>query len=315
MTVPTISTVTPALGPTGGWTLVEIVGTGFRTPTAPPPTGPVPARPRSVAVYFGTASAKQISVASSTKVYALSPVYDIGTVGVTLTNVDDAGVPIPGETVTKANAFTFQRPKLTDEDNLSRLIRALIREVKRQVIENVQWVPHTDWSDMPASGRPAIATLPAIVLSGPGLSENRTYSINWRPQEVTGLDSFKTLRFPLTCDLEFTVMGVSDSMQEALNLLALTAQCFHRTKWLEVQRHPTNPALGIVRYELDVPVGGGLTVKSEPSDSNIRQFNGRIVIRGFDFEGLASFDEDRVVDRGGRVAEDGVILQSEEVAD
>lgn len=42
MTVPTITTVTPSAGPTGGRTLIHVVGTGFRLPDPPPSTGVVP---------------------------------------------------------------------------------------------------------------------------------------------------------------------------------------------------------------------------------------------------------------------------------
>ena len=50
---PTITRITPAIGPTGGLTLVEIEGTGLRSPPLQPAIGPTsPSRP-AVEVFVG----------------------------------------------------------------------------------------------------------------------------------------------------------------------------------------------------------------------------------------------------------------------
>ena len=88
-------------------------------------------------------------------------------------------------------------------------------------------------------------------------------------------------------DLRFTLVGTADHTVELLNLIAATQLFFHKNKFLEMNRDEANPALGQVRYELDIPQGGDFRHSSQPNESNLRSFSGAFVVRGFDFEDMA----------------------------
>ena len=317
MAVPTISTVTPATGPTGGWTLVEIIGTNFRLPPDPPVSGPVPPRPITVAVWFGGVRAQKVLIFSATTLAALTAARDAGVVDVQVVNLNDDGTPITGEQVTKLAAFTYARPKLTEEDNLTRLERAFIQELKRQVIENTCPLTHTEYDDTPGDGLniAAPAELPALLIGGPELVENRLYGSNEgmsrdRAGGAAGL--YDRMRPARTVDLQFTLVGVSDSNVELLNLLAAVEQCFARTKYLTMLRNPAIPLNGSVRYEMDIPFTGQPRINSTSNDQNIRTFSLTVLVRGFDLEGMAGVTDDLVFDRGGRVGDDGASVGVEQ---
>jgi hypothetical protein len=86
----TIESVSPARGHTGGRTLVEIQGSGFREPPAPDLThqGELPAPPSTVRVLFGETPARSVAVAGSDLLFVETPIHDPGTVDVTVQNLD-----------------------------------------------------------------------------------------------------------------------------------------------------------------------------------------------------------------------------------
>jgi len=305
MAAPTITSMVPATGPAGGRTLVELQGSGFRLPLAPPPTGPTaPPRP-TVHVLVGGRAADDVRVIDATRLTFLSPLGDPGPADVAVQNVDDAGQPIPGEEATRAGGFAYVQPKLALEADLTRLVRTLLRELKRQVHPNVSLTVQTDFDAETGDELhlTELAKLPGLVLVGPELSENRFYSLNKSPEHPLGADGFSRLRVPYTVDLGFTLVGVSDHTTELLNLMAAMELFFHRNKFLELDRDPANPTTGQVRYELDLTPGGDLKVSSQPNESNVRSFSGAFVVRGFDLEDLAGVPADSVIERGALVTE------------
>jgi hypothetical protein len=314
MAVPTIITVTPAAGPTGGRTLVAIAGTNFRLPPDPPATGPVPVGNPTVSITFGGVPALRVRVFTSTLLVALTPIYDLGAVAVQLKNLDDAGVPIVGEVATKTPGFTYARPSLTSESNLIRLVRALRQEMARQIIENVVLLTSTDYSSAPETGVVTLATLPGIALLGPRKIPSKGGEDN-EPTEVQLSETvFDTLRPTRATDLSFDVVGVSDSDVELLNLLHATEAFFDRNPTLSMLRDPANPSAGTVEYGLAIAPNGEFGVRSQANPSNVRNFTGAVVIQGFVLEGLAGVTDDLVCDRGGREGEDGATIQVERLS-
>lgn len=87
---PTISTVTPATGPTTGGTTVTITGTHLVGATA---------------VRFGTSLATTYTVVNPTTITAVTPIHGAGAVGVSVTTT--------GGTAVDATAFTFVTPRPT----------------------------------------------------------------------------------------------------------------------------------------------------------------------------------------------------------
>lgn len=297
MTVPTITSITPDTGLTSGRAFVTIVGAGMRLPPPPPPTGLTSGvLPVTVEVLFGGLRATKVSVRDDlanppdgTIVTCLSPPQAPASVDVVLRNLDDAGVPIAGEEVTEPGAFSYLRTDLTRESELTRLVRTLLRALKTQVLENLNLTVHTDFDDTTGDQLhvAAVSKLPALVIVGPELDENRFYSLN-DLTEVGGGDAvglpFTVRRVPYTVDLTFQLIGMSEHTVELINLMRLCTTFFHKNKRLEMDRDASDPSQGRVAYEMDFISGGQLKVESRPNESNVRHFAGTFVIRGFDID-------------------------------
>ena len=305
MPIPFIVSITPSSGPTAGRLLVELVGGGFQVPAQHAAVRPAVVMPPGVRVRIRARLAQDVRVVADGRLTCLVPAGDPGPADVVVQNLDATGAPIPGELAIARDAFTYVRQPLAVEADLTRLVRALLQELKRQVLDNVNLTVHTDFeADAGAELHLAtIARLPALVLMGPELVEDRFFSLNQQPELATGPGHFVQRRVPYTVDLGFTVIGVSDHTTELLNLMAATQLFFHRNPYLALDRDPADPGAGSVRYEMDIARDGDLRVTSQPNASNVRSFSGRIVVRGFDLEDLAGFAGKGVVASGAVAAE------------
>lgn len=99
----TITSVTPELGHTGGRTVVEIIGTGFREPPDPPATGRAPKPPRMARVLFGGVPGFDVEVFGPDLIHCRSPIHDPGTVDVTVQHLGE----IPAQLVTAEEPFAI----------------------------------------------------------------------------------------------------------------------------------------------------------------------------------------------------------------
>ncbi len=306
---------TPVEGPTGGRSLVEIYGDGFRLPPAAAPDGPsgptqaglvVAPSPKTVSVTFGGAEALEVLVIRSNLLHVINPIspliaaaptFGAGAVDVVITNLDDNGDPIGGETVTVVDGWTYRRPKLdaATESDLVRMVRAFVREWKRQVLPEVVFTSHTDFDADISTAFVDIAEMPAIVLNLNGLPENRFYSCNEGPEITVSAERVEKHRKPRTVDLNFEVIGISDNPMEILNLMAAATDFMERNPRIRLDREAGNPGAGTVEFELDYQPGASFDLGNRPSSSNIHFFSGSILIRGFSFEGLAAFPGDSIV--------------------
>jgi hypothetical protein len=288
MAAPTFGTITPTSGPTGGRALVTITGTNFRLPTAPAFVGPIAsAAPPSVEVFFGTSKATNVRVLSSTRIQATLPAATFdptsgapGAVSVSVRNIDDNGVPIPGEAVVVPSAFSYARPTLetpaSSEPVLAAVVRTLLLMLRREVLDNVQMTVHTDYAGQGAEVA-AFASLPGIAVVGPALSENRFYSENEMPVVDLGGGVFEERRVPYTVDLTFTIIGADDSTQRLLNLMQQTTLFFHRNKAIVVGAHS---------FEMEIEQNGDFDMEAGQAvnNANLRSFTGIILIRGVHLE-------------------------------
>jgi hypothetical protein len=250
-----------------------------------------------------------VRVYAADRLTCIVPSGDAGPADVVVQNLDAAGTPLPGEEATAPHAFTYVLHPLTPEADLTRIVRTLLQELKRQVLENVVLTVQTDFDAETGDELhlAQVAKMPALVLVGPELAEDRFFSLNQLPEQATSPDRFAQRRVPYTVDLGFTLVGVSDHTTELLNLMAATQLFFHRNKFLDMPRDPANAEAGSVRYEMDFTPDGDLKVTSQPNESNVRSFSGKFVVRGFDLEDLAGLVGGDVVERG--VAIDEVVLQ------
>jgi hypothetical protein len=304
MPPPSILRIAPSSGPASGNVLVEIAGGDFQMPGHGAAGVGATTRP-SVVVLVGRRSARDVRVAADDRLTCVVPSGDPGPADVVVQNLDAAGTPIPGELAIARDAFTYVCQPLAIEADLTRLVRALLQELKRQVLDNVVLTVHTDFeADVGAELHLAtIARLPALVLMGPELAEDRFFSLNQQPELATGPGRFVQRRVPFTVDLGFTVIGVSDHTTELLNLIAATQLFFHRNPYLELDRDPADLTAGRVSYEMDIARDGELRVTSQPNASNVRSFSGRIVVRGFDLEDLAGFPGEGIISRGAAIGD------------
>lgn len=316
MAVPLIVSVTPASGPTGGRNLVRLKTNNARLPPDPPATGFVGGTfLRTVRVEFGGIEATDVRVFGQGSVTCLAPIHDPGTFDVVLTNLDDNGDPIPGEVATKVDAYRFRRPNLTAQDDLTRLVRTFIQELRRQVIDEVSLTVSTDFDDSTEDflNIARIAKLPALVLVGPDINENRFFSTNEKQQIELPDGTVEIRRSPYTVDLLFECIGIADLKAQILNLMAAFTKFINRNKFLEMDRDPADPSLGKVRYEMDFTEEGGEPSSTDRlNDSNVRSFAGNIIIRGFDLEDLAGVSDDLVTELSRVTETDGIIIQPPE---
>ena len=294
MAKPTLTSISPASGPASGGDLVTLQGTFA---------------PRIV-VRFGDAIATVVAVRADAGISVAqvrTPSHAEAVVDIVLSNLDAAGNPVAGESGTLAGAYRFQRPRIVVEADLTRLVRSLLRELKRQVIENVSLSVSIDFDDTPLDGLDvtALAKLPSLVLSGPRIKENRFYSTNTLEEEiVAGANGpeIRRRRPPFTVDLEFALTGASDRAVELLNMMTAVAAFLDRNRWLSMDRDPADPAKGTVRWEMDA--AGELQTNLEGKD-DVRAFTWGLVIRGFDVDEGLPLDLGKAVADGG--AEVGVV--------
>lgn len=313
MAVPLIVNVQPRTGPTGGRTLVEITANNLRTPPDPPATGKTSGiLLQTVQVLFDDEAATNVQVYSKGRLTCLVPPGTHGTSDVTIKNLDDLGDPIAGEEATRADIYLYSRPDLNVESDFTRVCRTLIRKLKNEVIDEVAITAHTDFDPDTSDGLNIVnlATMPALLLVGPEVAENRFFSTNER-QQVPLDDGDGTIairRSPYTVDVEFELVGVTDTTAQLLNMIAVTVQFLNRNKNIEMLRDPDDPSLGKVSYEMDfIKDGGEPGATNRINNSNVRSFGGVLLIRGFDIEDLAGVAEDMVIEKSTEVTKDPAI--------
>jgi len=285
--IPTLSAVVPAVGPSSGGDLVRLQGVGLG---------------ERLLVAFDGRPATVVSVhddGSHTFVEVRTPSHEPGLVDVEVHNLDGTGAPIPGEHAVLPQAYRYERPAVVREADLTRLVRQVLRELKRQVVANVSATVSVDYDDTVADGQGiiAMAKLPSLVLNGPTLRQNRFYSANVPHYDIVGSpEGLQAVRRkpPFTVDLVFGVTAASARTAELFNLMGAVATFLNRNRWLELPRDPADPGRGSVRWELDAD--GDFHTQLTSRD-DVRVFTCGLVVRGFDVDEGLPLDVTRLVDR------------------
>lgn len=309
MPVPTITSISPSSGaPTGGL-MVEIVGTGFRMPTIPI-SGRVGELAPSVLVTLGGVPARLHTVASPTRLFFLTPkatllgpppdVQPIDSLRVALQvrNIDGDGVMIPGELVTVPDAFTYRRPdvSIASTSSLALASMTLRRLLASETIGNVVLETNVDFDDDTFSESiTAVATVPAIVLSGPKIQED---AFNARRDDihVTTGNEYRSHRPGRSVTLGYEYVIVSQNSRQLQNIMNLVAVVLDRNQRIQIDG---------VLYDMDAVADPSSTRQPETSlKANVRAASGRIAIRGYPLEALPGFDRDGERGGGARVDDD-----------
>jgi len=273
MATPTLIRISQDRGPTSGGDLVRLSGTDFS---------------ERIAVWFGGAEAEVQRVArisSTAFVDVRTPAHVPALVDVVVWNLDADGLPIAGERSMLPQAYRYLRTPLTTEATLTRIVRAMLQALKRDVLENTTITVSVDYQEpVDDDEAPAVvARVPSLVLSGPTLRENRFYR-TVEPKEEVILGEYgpeiRKRKPPFTADLTFTITGTSSSTVELLNLMSAAVTFLSRNRWLAVPRDPEAPAEH-VRWELHPD--GEMRTKLASGDGT-RAFTAGFIVRGVDLE-------------------------------
>lgn len=295
----TVTSVTPNTGHSGGSVLVEIVGTGFVPPALAPAGVPLPyVVPPTMAVQFGTAAngylaAANVQVYSSTFIQCLAPAGILDVNGNLIAPVDivaqslDANGNVTGSG-TLAAAFTHVRPDVGVEGDLARTLRALIRMLKLNVLQNVVFSTHTDFDGTTGDilNIATVQSVPALILSNFEIPDDRIFAVNEPEDFPAEANRFVRRRKPVVVDLHAVLVGVTDNPITLLNLMQITRTSFLKNPYLIVPASSDGSVAGTVKYELDWSFGGPVNVTHTQDNSNVESFAGTIVVRGVRLEDM-----------------------------
>lgn len=221
-----------------------------------------------------------------------------GAVDVTVENIDSAGVPIPGETVTVTKAYKPLRPNLSIKSHLSEVIDTLMGELRRQVVRDVSWTTQMDYDE--ETGDLTIGFLartPALVIAGLQAPRNRQHAVN--QQEEVNLNDpategdFVVLRPPQVVDLVGTLVGVSDDPDEVANLAQASVVFFQKNTTLEVLRDPSDPSQGVIEYDLRSSVEDELNFTPIGNNTDLTFFTTDVRVIGVRLQSMPGIEQDR----------------------
>jgi hypothetical protein len=299
MAPPYVQLVSPSAGITAGNQLVEIRGFRFRTRTPTtigPRTGPRAQPAPTVRVLFGDREARNVQVIGQDILRVLSPrhppsawAYEAtdgrrvpapppyadpapvappdatyvqvtdGTVDITVQNLDDDGVPIPGEEYVAANAFTFRRPRLDRPGTWLLLLDGLANELHELITPNVAMNPSLDY-DVDTGGLAGVtglAQLPGVAITTVDIAQSENTDQGQREitvDEDAGIVALQ--RRPMKRDFRANLVIVADNMDELINLAEIVDTTFDAG--VVVQIPADNPDEPPHEYAWIIP--GGITI-------------------------------------------------------
>lgn len=173
MATPTISAISPTTGPAQGHWILKITGTNFRTRVVP--AGPPVSRPSTVRVLINGRAALYAHATLATELTVLVPPTQqdpnaypetFPAVDVAVTNMDDSGVAITGETVTAAGALTYERTQIgapAAVPPLQQVVRSFLLRLRRNMWKGAVIRTHPDFSDGDLEYT-SLATLPMVAV-------------------------------------------------------------------------------------------------------------------------------------------------------
>lgn len=301
-----ITQIAPDKGHTGGRTLVEIRGTGFREPGEPDP-GVFPAvlKP-SMQVFFGDTPALDVAVESTECVFAVSPpcpipmIYGAGKddlpfpakVSITVKNLDDDGNPISGEEATVEDAFEYLRPDLSKPIHAWSVVVTMLYQLKLQIHPNVTYAVHSDFGGFGnAINLAYTATLPGLVILSVAFRDSEIRRQG--PKEVPAKNSGEAVRKNegLEQDVLFEILGVANDMDELGALMLTTRMFFQNNNKLLVRRNPTDPSAGYIGYTVEFSWGNEMRLATTDSNANLANFTISAAIRNVVLEEMPGLPE------------------------
>ena len=227
-----IAHMEPIQGPPKGNNLVRLTGSGFTN---------------DMEVYFDGLPAPRLLLEDNV-CYVHAPPHARGAVPV--------AVSCRGQRVNLATTYTYAVP-LTQDSGLTRLVRTLLRKLKEHYLQNASVTVDVESAAFTEDGTAigTFAQLPALVLSGPDIRENRVHSAAVGPDACDAQGNFIQYPTPYVADLHFSLTGASQSTSQLLNMVEAAISFLHQDKWLHVARDEDFPELGTVRWPQDLVRG------------------------------------------------------------
>lgn len=289
MTIPTISSVSPATGPCAGGNLITLTGTNFKTPTVAYAIPMEDATP-TVGVTIGGRSAPLVEVLSATearvrvpRIWHTDPRTDAFTASdIVLSNLDDDGDAIAGETVTLSGGYTYARwdlgapakdpplLKITKE-----LIWALMLEVERHVYQSVHW----EYGEEGSATRISLASLPSVNMTVDTPKDVEYSAWDNTPEEVERTDgSYGRYFGARTHMLQVRLYLTGEGSLEASHL------CKAIEQFVQI-----NPELRVLadqdlypgeEDDYFIEITRDATVISSPNDSTVVTYMMELAVRG-----------------------------------
>jgi hypothetical protein len=206
-----------------------------------------------IRVEFDGVELERVDILSTTQLQVIVPAFTgtgdaataepIGAIDITITNLDDSGDPILGETVTEASAYTYTRTPIRDPDATQanqiyrRVVYEVIRTFQRQLIGGKAGVAIGTDVDYGTFGEVVslTSTVPSISLVGPRLLENFETRHMWADFEYTSDAQPADEYWPsYVTNLEFDYVLASDKRRELLGMVQGLVEVFSRTPYLRI---------------------------------------------------------------------------------
>jgi hypothetical protein len=262
-----ITAIEPEGGHTLGGNVVKVCGTGMRGDTR---------------VLFGGAPGR-IQLVDPDGCYVAAPPHGAGWVNVEVVSA--------GQRCEALDGYRYVRAVLTAESDLTRLVRTLLRNLKGNLLDATNITVDVEYGGPAGSDGTmmALAGLPALVLTGPDLRENRVLGQQVPVELQDGDGRLVQYPRPYTVDLSFTLTGASSHTVEVLNLLSAVVNYLDGAGSVSMLRDPNFPRLGEVSWQLEL-VGEVRTHLDSPE--GVKSFTLGFLLRGFD---LSSSYPNRVV--------------------
>jgi hypothetical protein len=310
MSIPTITTVAPVSGPSRGGDVIIINGTNFRTAPSAAPVGYTSTdEQQTVSVKFEGVASPFAVAASATKIQAVVPEwrgsYKLAfpiAVDVRVANLDDVGVEIATENVTRVDGYAYTRPSFATECYLQRVLRELVKLFRRHLSPNVHLTASRDYTDDPADHARMRATAPVFHIIGPRLPESFIDTQRKLDPEDTTYPEFIEKKPPTWCDLEFDLNLYAETPAAMLAMLQAFVKFGRAGLKVRVPNVAALPAGAYKDYDLWMPSDGIPQPDLAPDILGLLNAQGGFSVRGVQIDDEAG----TVIDRGWRItANDG----------
>lgn len=305
MAQPTFTNITPSVGHPGGGQIAIITGTNFRAvePGYDTSVGDGWDATATVAVTVGGVEVEKVWVRSDTELNVriptaqFNPTNDIATavrvnpdvskitfssLDVVITNLDDDGNPIVGESATASGVYSYEQPliRLPEGDPpLMQVLVQFLRLLKRNIVSRVAVGTHTDYADEDATYT-VLAEHPSVSVRM-DVAADLEYSHYDNTTQLfdTGSNEWVEYDMQHTVMLQFSLILSSQDTEEVLHMASNLLDMQMASPWLIVPPDPDYPiTIPNNRYPLEftqLPKQLG-----SPNRANVCAYSAQLRVRG-----------------------------------